>query len=77
MNKKLNAACAAALFISFIAASCFASDVVKDLSGVWRVAGEGISGEVRLPGTLADAKLGVRKTAGDWAKLPIIREDAQ
>ena len=68
MNKKLKAACAAALFISFIAASSFASDVVKDLSGVWRVTGEGISGEVRLPGTLADAKLGVRKTAEDWKK---------
>ena len=54
----------AALFAAFAAAA----DSVKDLSGTWRVTGEGLSGVVRLPGTLADAKLGTHKTATDWAK---------
>ncbi len=53
-----------ALFAAFAAAA----DSVKDLSGTWRVTGEGLSGVVRLPGTLADAKLGTHKTATDWAK---------
>ena len=43
-------------------------DAVKSLAGEWRVTGEGLSGVVRLPGTLADAKLGTHKTATDWAK---------
>ena len=54
----------AALFAAFAAAA----DSVKDLSGTWRVTGEGLSGVVRLPGTLADAKLGRRMTAADWEK---------
>ena len=54
----------AALFAAFAAAA----DSVKDLSGTWRVTGEGLSGDVRLPGTLADARLGRRMTAADWEK---------
>ena len=46
----------------------WSADVVKDLSGAWRVTGENISGEVHLPGTLADAGLGRRMTAADWEK---------
>ena len=42
------------------------ADVVKSLAGEWRVTGENLSGVVRLPGTLADAKLGRRMTAADW-----------
>ena len=42
------------------------ADVVKSLAGEWRVTGKDLAGVVRLPGTLADAKLGTRKTAGDW-----------
>ena len=53
-----------ALFAAFAAAA----DSVKDLSGTWRVTGEGLSGVVRLPGTLADARLGRRMTAADWEK---------
>ena len=41
-------------------------DRVKSLAGMWRVTGKNLSGEVRLPGTLADAKLGTHKTAADW-----------
>ena len=50
-------------------AVCFGieADCVKDLAGTWRVTGENISGELHLPGTLADAKLGRHKTAADWA----------
>ena len=47
---KLVTACTVA---ALIAACAMAADSVKDLSGTWRVTGEGISGEVRLPGTLA------------------------
>ncbi len=47
-------------------ASLAAADSVKDLSGTWRVTGEGLTGEVRLPGTLADAKFGRHMTAADW-----------
>ena len=62
---KLVTACTVA---ALIAACAMAADSVKDLSGTWRVTGEGISGEVRLPGTLADAKLGRHMTAADWEK---------
>ena len=62
---KLVTACTVAVFV---AACAVAADSVKDLSGTWRVTGEGISGEVRLPGTLADAKLGRHMTAADWEK---------
>ena len=48
--------------------ACFGieADCVKDLAGTWRVTGENVTGEVRLPGTLADAKLGRHKTVADW-----------
>ena len=42
------------------------ADRVKSLAGDWRVTGKGLAGVVRLPGTLADAKLGRHKTAADW-----------
>ena len=42
------------------------ADMVKSLAGEWRVTGNGLSGVVQLPGTLADAKLGTHKTAADW-----------
>ena len=61
--KKARIACAVA---ALVAACAVAADSVKDLSGTWRVTGEGISGDVRLPGTLADAKLGRHTTAADW-----------
>ena len=48
------------------AVSAVGADVVKSLAGEWRVTGENLSGVVRLPGTLADAKLGRRMTAADW-----------
>ena len=53
---------------ALVAACAVAADSVKDLSGTWRVTGEGITGDVRLPGTLADAKLGRHMTAADWEK---------
>ena len=56
---------AAAVMSASVAAG---ADMVKSLAGEWRVTGENLSGEVRLPGTLADAKLGRRMTAADWAK---------
>ena len=62
---KLVTACTVA---ALVAACAVAADSVKDLAGTWRVTGEGISGEVRLPGTLADAKLGRHMTAADWEK---------
>lgn len=37
-----------------------------DLAGDWTVSGTNFSGRLSLPGTLADAKLGRRMTAGDW-----------
>ena len=49
-----------------VATTCAADEMVKSLAGAWRVTGENLSGEVRLPGTLADAKLGTHKTAADW-----------
>ena len=52
----------------FAVAAAGAENCVKDLSGVWRVSGKNLFGEVRLPGTLADAKLGTRKTAADWER---------
>ena len=42
------------------------ADRVKSLAGDWRVTGKGLAGVVRLPGTLADARLGQHKTAADW-----------
>jgi hypothetical protein len=42
------------------------ADMVKSLAGEWRVTGNGLSGVVQLPGTLADAKLGTHKTAAYW-----------
>ena len=64
MNMK---ACIAGAVAVAAAMTC-AADSVKDLSGTWRVTGENLSGEVRLPGTLADAKLGRHMTAADWEK---------
>lgn len=37
-----------------------------DLSGEWTVRGRDLDGRVRLPGTLADAKLGRHMTEEDW-----------
>ena len=66
--RKLLIMIGAAAVAAYVAASDFATaaDTVKDLSGTWRVTGEGFSGDVRLPGTLADAKLGRHMTAADW-----------
>ncbi len=44
------------------------ADMVKSLAGEWRVTGRDLAGVVRLPGTLADAKLGRHMTAADWEK---------
>ncbi len=44
------------------------ADMVKSLAGEWRVTGRDLVGVVRLPGTLADAKLGRHMTAADWEK---------
>lgn len=57
----------AAFFFAFLApaAACFA-DI--DLAGTWRVEGEGLSGELTLPGTLGDAKLGTRWTRADFER---------
>lgn len=56
----------AAAMAVMIAVATAGADVVKSLAGAWRVTGENLSGEVHLPGTLADAKLGRRMTAADW-----------
>ena len=37
-----------------------------DLSGTWKVSGDGVCGEARLPGTLAEAGLGKRWTEDDF-----------
>ena len=37
-----------------------------DLSGEWTVRGKDLNGRLRLPGTLADAKLGRHMTEEDW-----------
>ena len=54
------------LGVSLLAA--FAAGAV-DLGGEWSVRGEGIDGVARLPGTLADAGLGVRQDYETWAAL--------
>ncbi len=54
---------AVAAMATFAAAG---ADVVKSLAGEWRVTGKNLAGMVRLPGTLADAKLGRHKTVADW-----------
>lgn len=60
VKNKIAALCAScAIVASSVAMSCSAG---IDLSGSWRVEGVGVSGEIRLPGTLADAKLGQRWT---------------
>ena len=64
LEAKVRMAAIAAL--ALVAAQAVAADVVKSLAGEWRVSGEGIEGVVRLPGTLADAKLGRHMTAADW-----------
>lgn len=64
MNKRI----AIVLLVFAAVGAAWAADSVKDLSGTWRVTGEGISGDVHLPGTLADAKLGRHMTAEDWEK---------
>ena len=56
LEAKVRMAAIAAL--ALVAAQVVAADAVKSLAGEWRVSGEGIEGVVRLPGTLADAKLG-------------------
>ena len=64
LEAKVRMAAIAAL--ALVAAQAMAADAVKSLADEWRVSGEGIEGVVRLPGTLADAKLGRHKTAADW-----------
>ena len=39
-----------------------------DLSGQWNVQGENLSGKVLLPGTLADAGLGVKQTSAHFSQ---------
>ena len=65
---KTERAMAICAIATLVVAVAMAADSVKDLSGTWRVTGEGLTGEVRLPGTLADAKLGRHLAAGDWEK---------
>ena len=48
--------------------NCLSAAPVKSLAGEWRVTGRELAGPVRLPGTLADAKLGRRMTSDDWKK---------
>ena len=67
MKTKVKMAALAA-FALVAAQGLMADSVVKSLAGTWRVTGDGISDEVRLPGTLADAKLGRHMTAADWEK---------
>ena len=64
--------CAAALAITVyggateglqMATSAHARPFVVDLSGEWSCTGKGVKGQVRLPGTLADAKLGTLQTS--------------
>lgn len=40
-----------------------------DLAGVWYAEGAGVSGEVRLPGTLADVRLGKRWSYEDYVRF--------
>ena len=61
-------ACAAIAAVCVAAERRFEPDAVKSLAGDWRVTGTNLSGVVRLPGTLADAKLGRLTTAADWEK---------
>ena len=52
----------------FVLISTFLSSTVValDMGGQWRVAGEGISGTAKLPGTLADSALGREQSYGTW-----------
>ena len=45
-----------------------ANDKAIDLSGQWNVQGENLSGKVLLPGTLADAGLGVKQTSAHFSQ---------
>ena len=52
-----------------LAVACALTSLARadvSLSGVWRVEGEGFSGEAKLPGTLAAAHLGKRWTERDF-----------
>ena len=66
MNVDIEMFCATVSVGMMCAIAMADGDTVKDLSGTWRVTGENLSGEVCLPGTLADAKLGRHVTAADW-----------
>ena len=46
----------------FLAGLCLAAVADVDLRGVWHATGNGIDAEIKLPGTLADAKLGTKWT---------------
>ena len=49
------------------ASAASAAPVTIDLAGEWTCVGTNLSGRVTLPGTLADAKLGVRQTPAHFA----------
>lgn len=44
-----------------------------DLGGIWHVTGDGIDSDVRLPGTLADARIGREQSYEIWNGLPVGR----
>ena len=52
--------------LPFVSQAYAVTTSVVDLSGVWKVTGKDLSGEVRLPGTLADHRLGRRWLAKDY-----------
>lgn len=61
---------AAMAAMAAMAAAGGGKDAVADLAGTWRAKGgsPAVEGEVRLPGTLADAKLGRHVAMDDWRK---------
>ncbi|MCQ2393653.1 MAG: hypothetical protein MJ249_05125 [Kiritimatiellae bacterium] len=54
-------------FLGGLGAQASIVDWSLDISGSWQVTGKGFEAEVTLPGTLADAKLGVKQTPAMWA----------
>ena len=54
------------VFLLFGFVTAAAVTAAKDVSGVWTVSANGFEGEVCLPGTLADARLGKRWTEQDF-----------
>ena len=55
-----------ALAFALVAFAAVSAEADVSLSGLWRVEGEGFSGEAKLPGTLAAAHLGKRWTEHDF-----------